>query len=336
MGGVDGGGVAESGRGLNVVGGESDGEVAAVVPDCEVAAPADAGDGPAVAVFDPVGGGESEAAVVAAGDDHVSDAGPVPVGQRHLTCRRGVIEPMRAGPAVEFGDQVPGGCDHDRVESSSPVGNPSVERIFSCGGQVADMNTAVIKVEVEPRSIAVAEGERCCRFGRVGEAVQLGEAEGAVGVGDVAEDAAGADRGKLLIITDQADTCTASDGELQRGVEGQGVGHAGFVDDQQGSTAQPLPPIGQFTVPQRPGEFGEGVGADAGLLGKNSGCGSRRGHAEHLATVLGPGQGDGTHGGRFSGAGRGDRELQPGARRAHLPDQEGLPSIEGSSVRRHL
>jgi hypothetical protein len=39
---------------------------------------------------------------------------------------------------------------------------------------------------------AFAEGERCCDFGGVGEAVQLGEAEGAVGVGDVAEDAAGA------------------------------------------------------------------------------------------------------------------------------------------------
>ena len=46
LGGVDGGGVAESGRGLNVVGGESCGEVAAVVPDREVTATADAGDGP--------------------------------------------------------------------------------------------------------------------------------------------------------------------------------------------------------------------------------------------------------------------------------------------------
>src|SRR5829696_2113918 len=81
LGGVDGGGVAESGRGLNVVGWEPDSQLAAVVLDGEVTAPADAGDDPPVAVFDPVGGGESESAVVAAGDDHVSDAGPVPVGQ---------------------------------------------------------------------------------------------------------------------------------------------------------------------------------------------------------------------------------------------------------------
>ena len=64
------------------------------------------------------------------------------------------------------------------------------------------MDAMVIKIEVEPRSIAVAEGERCGRFGGVGEAVQLGQTEGAVGVFDVAEDAAGADRGELLIISD--------------------------------------------------------------------------------------------------------------------------------------
>ncbi len=63
--------------------------------------------------------------------------------------------------------------------------------------------------------------------------MQLGQAEGAVGVLDVAEDTAGADRGELLIISDQSDTRTAIDGELDGGVEGQGVGHAGFVDDHQ-------------------------------------------------------------------------------------------------------
>ena len=92
----------------------------------------------------------------------------------------------------------------------------------------------MIKVELERRRVAFAEGKRCCRFGGVGEAMQLGQAEGAVGVCDVAKHAAGADRGELLIITDQADTPTTSDHELDSGVEGQSVGHAGFVDDQQG------------------------------------------------------------------------------------------------------
>ena len=157
---------------------------------------------------------------------------------------------MRAGTAVEFGDQVPGGGDHDRVEPSRSIGNPSVERILSRGGHVADMNTAVIKVELERRRVAVAEGERCCRFGGVGEAMQLGQAEGAVGVFDVAKHTAGADRGELLIITDQPDTPTATDDELDGGVEGQGVGHAGFVDDHQGRRADRCRPVRQVAVLQ--------------------------------------------------------------------------------------
>jgi hypothetical protein len=112
-----------------------------------------------------------------------------------------VIETMRPGTAVEFGDQVPGRGEHDRVEPSCSVGNPSVKRILSCGGEVADMNAPVIKVGVECVWFAFAEGECCCCFGGVGEAVQLGQAEGAVAVLDVAEDTAGAYRGQLLIIT---------------------------------------------------------------------------------------------------------------------------------------
>ena len=63
--------------------------------------------------------------------------------------------------------------------------------------------------------------------------MQLGEVQRAVGVGDVAEDAAGADRGELLIITNQPDTRTSSDRELHGRVEGEGVGHAGFIDNHQ-------------------------------------------------------------------------------------------------------
>ena len=42
------------------------------------------------------------------------------------------------------------------------------------------MDPAVIKVEVERRWFAIAEGERGCCFSRVGEAVQLGEMQSAV------------------------------------------------------------------------------------------------------------------------------------------------------------
>src|SRR5215210_2372922 len=55
LGRVDGGGVAETGRAAHIATRQPDGQLAAVVPDREVAAPADAGDGPPVAVLDPVG-----------------------------------------------------------------------------------------------------------------------------------------------------------------------------------------------------------------------------------------------------------------------------------------
>ena len=70
-----------------------------------------------------------------------------------------MVETMRPGTAVEFGDQVPGGGEHDRVEPCRSVGNPSTEGILSRGGYVADMNTALIKVELQPRRVAFAECE---------------------------------------------------------------------------------------------------------------------------------------------------------------------------------
>ena len=124
----------------------------------------------------------------------------------------------------------------------------------------------MIEIEAECARIAFPQGERGLRFGQVGEAVQLGELQGAVNVLDVAEDAAGTDRGELLIITNQPDARTAVDGELDCGVEGQGVGHARFVDDHQRRRSDPRP-LGEFPVSQRPGQFGQSVGADAGLLG---------------------------------------------------------------------
>jgi hypothetical protein len=72
--------------------------------------------------------------------------------------------------------------------------------------------------------------------------------EGVVGVFDVAEYPAGADGGELLIITDQPDTGTSIDGELDGGVEREGVGHAGFVDDQQGRRSDCGRPVRQVTM----------------------------------------------------------------------------------------
>ena len=111
--------------------------------------PADVGDGPAVAVLDPVGGRESEAAIVRTGDDHVADTRPVSVAQTHFLPGRGIVEAMITGAAVEFGDELAGGGEHDRVESDGSVGNPSSERILGDLGEITDMDTAMIEIEAE-------------------------------------------------------------------------------------------------------------------------------------------------------------------------------------------
>ena len=110
------------------------------------------------------------------------------------------------------------------------------------------MNTAMIEIEAECAGIAFPQRERGLCFGRVGEAVQLGKLQGAVNVLDVAEDAAGSDRGELLIITNQPNTRAAVDGEPDCGVEGQGVGHAGLVDDDQRRRSDTRRPVRESAV----------------------------------------------------------------------------------------
>jgi hypothetical protein len=171
-----------------------------------------------------------------------------PSSQVHLSSGRDVAEAMITGSSVEVGDKLPGRGQHDRVQSGSLVRNPSSESILGGFGNVADVNPAVSEVEVERRRVAFAECERCGRFGRVGEAMQLGQAEGAVGVCDVTKHTAGADRGELLIITDEAHDRTTIEGELDGGVEGQGVGHTGFVDDQQRRRANRGRPVRKVAV----------------------------------------------------------------------------------------
>src|SRR4051794_30717293 len=109
------------------------------------------------------------------------------------------------------------------------VGLPGVENTVEGGGGVADMDALPVEVEAERFGSAVSEGEGGGGFGGVGEAVQLGQPERAVAGLDIAKDAAGADRGELLIITDQPDAAAAADDERDGGVQGKGVGHPGFV-----------------------------------------------------------------------------------------------------------
>src|SRR5215211_5381238 len=146
LGGVHGGGVTELDRGGDVVGGQSDGAAVADVPHGQVAAAADHQHGPPVAVLHPVVDRGAEPAVVAAGDDPVTDTGLVAVGQgRHSTSRRqrGCLrfggEPVAAGALVELAGELAGRGQHDRVQTTSAVGLPGAEHVIGDGGEVADV-----------------------------------------------------------------------------------------------------------------------------------------------------------------------------------------------------
>ena len=125
----------------------------------EVTVFGDVSDGPAVAVFHPVGGRESEASIVRSGDDHISDTRAVSVPETHFLPGRGTVATMITGSAVELSDQLAGGSEHDRVESDGSVENPSGQGILGDLCEITDVNTAMIKIEAECCRCAVAEHE---------------------------------------------------------------------------------------------------------------------------------------------------------------------------------
>ena len=124
------------------------------------------------------------------------------------------------------------------------------------------MDPLLVEVEAERFGSAVAEGEGGGGFGGVGEPVQLGEPDRAVGGLDVAEHAAGADRGELLVVTDQPDTAAPADDELARRRPGRGCRPCRpRRSPPRCRRPDPRPPSRAVAVcADGPGEFGEGVG----------------------------------------------------------------------------
>ena len=84
------------------------------------------------------------------------------------------------------------------------------------------MDPAVVEVEAERLRVAFPKGERAAASaGSVNRSSSVRCSAPWVCV-DVAQDAAGADGGELLIVSDQPDTRTAIDGELARWCRGRG------------------------------------------------------------------------------------------------------------------
>src|SRR4029453_3671353 len=92
-----------------------------------------------------------------------------------------------SGVRVSGGHEGAGGGEHDRVESGLPAGNPSFERILGRAGKVTDVHPTLIEIERQGVPVAAAERRGWFGFGRVREAVKLGELQGAVNMFDVAK-----------------------------------------------------------------------------------------------------------------------------------------------------
>ena len=162
--GVHGGGVAEFGGGLHVGGWQPYPVPVVEVLNVKIAVVGNGLHGPAVTVFDPVGRGHPQRAAGAAGDDQLTDAGLVPIGQRYLVSG-GCGESVVAGFPVEFGDEFAGWGEHDRIEAFRAVVLPGGEHLVGAGVQVADVASLVVQVEAYGLGFAVAEGEGVGGFG---------------------------------------------------------------------------------------------------------------------------------------------------------------------------
>ena len=93
---------------------------------------------------------------------------------------------------------------------------------------------------------------------RIEKPTLVTQVEGAVLGGDVAKGAAGADRPELLVVADQPDGGALVEAPGDDVVEGEGVGHAGLVDDHQ--SVRPDRVRQRLVVGDRPDQLGEVVG----------------------------------------------------------------------------
>ena len=209
------GGVAELDRFRHVAGRQADPVAVPEVLDGQGGVVVDGQDGPPVPVLHPVAGRDPHRPQVLPGDHQVPALARFPSASADLRARVGIGtgggEAVGAGPLVQVGDQVPGRGEHHRVQAAAPVGQPGGEGVVGDGGQVADVDPVLVEVEPEGLRPAVAQGEGGGGLGRVGEPHQLAQVDRAVGGGDVPQDAAGADRGQLLVIADQPDAAPSGE-----------------------------------------------------------------------------------------------------------------------------
>src|SRR5262249_29947718 len=149
LGGVHGGGVPELDVLRDVLRRQPDPKVRLKVPGVEAAVHSDAGDGPAVAVLDPIGDAGAQATVVVSGQDDVADGGPVPVGQLDLGSGDGAAKASCAGGPVQSCDEIAGGRQHQALAAFRPFGLPGSQDLAEAGVHVSAVHAVVVEIEPE-------------------------------------------------------------------------------------------------------------------------------------------------------------------------------------------
>ena len=153
---------------------------------------------------------------------------------------------------------------------------------------------------------------------------------------DVAQDPAGAGGGALLVVPDEQDPPAAGGDEPDRGVQVQGGGQPGLVDDDQavgadpGHPSQPLIGGGAGQVVD---QFVDGVRFHAGdRRGQLFGGGGLRRQTQDMSAGGHPRPRQHTHHGGLAGAGRRQCQLQHRRVGGDLGDHRGLGGVQHGAV----
>lgn len=149
---------------------------------------------------------------------------------------------------------------------------PRLQHIVETSLRVADVDTIVVEVEPERGPVPVSQHQAGVRLGRVGEANGVIEPHGTVLGGDVTEHSARTDGGELLVVAEQLDHRTHLDGVVDHGGEGEGVGHARLVDDQQRPRANRRHQLRVGLVLQVVNLLGQGVASHPRRIGQRGSC----------------------------------------------------------------